>query len=134
MRFAYCALRSRGYWIARFCRRQQHHESKIGNATLPRRHADRAVEPDHFAVEIAVLDDVQNEVGKLLGPAEHLWKRDCGRKRVLHLMRQPVHHRGAEQPGCDRSEEHTSELQSPDHLVCRLLLEKKKEHMTIISS
>src|SRR5438552_4815849 len=27
-----------------------------------------------------------------------------------------------------RSEEHTSELQSPDHLVCRLLLEKKKNH------
>src|SRR5947208_6033601 len=27
-----------------------------------------------------------------------------------------------------RSEEHTSELQSPDHLVCRLLLEKKKEN------
>src|SRR5207244_8295528 len=26
---------------------------------------------------------------------------------------------------CLRSEEHTSELQSPDHLVCRLLLEKK---------
>src|SRR5258708_24273466 len=29
---------------------------------------------------------------------------------------------------CLRSEEHTSELQSPDHLVCRLLLEKKKKH------
>src|SRR5690348_17615851 len=28
---------------------------------------------------------------------------------------------------CDRSEEHTSELQSPVHLVCRLLLEKKKK-------
>src|SRR5258708_11646842 len=28
--------------------------------------------------------------------------------------------------GTVRSEEHTSELQSPDHLVCRLLLEKKK--------
>src|SRR5947208_9571269 len=28
--------------------------------------------------------------------------------------------------GFARSEEHTSELQSPDHLVCRLLLEKKK--------
>src|SRR5258708_13904197 len=27
-----------------------------------------------------------------------------------------------------RSEEHTSELQSPDHLVCRLLLEKKKNY------
>src|SRR5947208_11790190 len=29
--------------------------------------------------------------------------------------------------GATRSEEHTSELQSPDHLVCRLLLEKKKK-------
>src|SRR5438552_11390864 len=29
-----------------------------------------------------------------------------------------------------RSEEHTSELQSPDHLVCRLLLEKKKKKST----
>src|SRR5258708_15152257 len=28
-----------------------------------------------------------------------------------------------------RSEEHTSELQSPDHLVCRLLLEKKKPRL-----
>src|SRR5258708_15650239 len=28
-----------------------------------------------------------------------------------------------------RSEEHTSELQSPDHLVCRLLLEKKKAYI-----
>src|SRR5258708_28424770 len=34
------------------------------------------------------------------------------------LRRRPV--------GTTRSEEHTSELQSPDHLVCRLLLEKKK--------
>src|SRR5258708_25100440 len=30
-----------------------------------------------------------------------------------------------------RSEEHTSELQSPDHIVCRLLLEKKKERNDI---
>src|SRR5690625_5694609 len=43
-----------------------------------------------------------------------------------------------EQPGTlsemvrcsDRSEEHTSELQSRGHLVCRLLLEKKKKHVT----
>src|SRR2546426_4175621 len=33
---------------------------------------------------------------------------------------------GAAEPG-DRSEEHTSELQSPCNLVCRLLLEKKKK-------
>src|ERR1035437_4593018 len=30
----------------------------------------------------------------------------------------------------DRSEEHTSELQSPPYLVCRLLLEKKKKNDT----
>src|SRR5258708_8752532 len=36
--------------------------------------------------------------------------------------------------GFHRSEEHTSELQSPDHLVCRLLLEKKKKkiHTVVI--
>src|SRR5258708_8742127 len=33
---------------------------------------------------------------------------------------------------CLRSEEHTSELQSPDHLVCRLLLEKKKQKIEIV--
>src|SRR5438034_2976387 len=33
----------------------------------------------------------------------------------------------AEPPACLRSEEHTSELQSHSDLVCRLLLEKKKE-------
>src|SRR5258708_11572654 len=31
-----------------------------------------------------------------------------------------------------RSEEHTSELQSPDHLVCRLLLEKKKNKNVLV--
>src|SRR5690554_7013875 len=34
-------------------------------------------------------------------------------------------------PG-DRSEEHTSELQSRPHLVCRLLLEKKKKTLCIL--
>src|SRR5260370_22994552 len=41
----------------------------------------------------------------------------------IHLLRQ-IH--GGEIP--DRSEEHTSELQSHLNLVCRLLLEKKKTH------
>src|SRR5256886_12312415 len=36
--------------------------------------------------------------------------------------------RGGVGPGADRSEEHTSELQSQSNLVCRLLLEKKKSH------
>src|SRR5690348_17483951 len=39
---------------------------------------------------------------------------------------QPVHDLEVLEADSHRSEEHTSELQSPVHLVCRLLLEKKK--------
>src|SRR3989442_3126107 len=35
---------------------------------------------------------------------------------------------------CNRSEEHTSELQSRPHLVCRLLLEKKKNQISTTHS
>src|SRR5438552_10566808 len=44
--------------------------------------------------------------------------------QYAHYLRALVH--GDFGPSLRRSEEHTSELQSPDHLVCRLLLEKKK--------
>src|SRR5258708_28739956 len=40
--------------------------------------------------------------------------------------------RGAQAAAVCRSEEHTSELQSPDHLVCRLLLEKKNNGTHLI--
>src|SRR5688572_32090964 len=57
---------------------------------------------------------------------------------IHHGINQPMIHHGITQPplGCRtwpvRSEEHTSELQSQSNLVCRLLLEKKKE--TLIRS
>src|SRR5438552_12617674 len=56
---------------------------------------------------------------------------------IYHVGAADEHRTGGAQPGhggrvllrrsavLQRSEEHTSELQSPDHLVCRLLLEKK---------
>src|SRR5256885_5171685 len=50
-------------------------------------------------------------------------------KQLFVLARQPVNAR-SENPlngRRQRSEEHTSELQSPCNLVCRLLLEKKKK-------
>src|SRR2546426_8554492 len=47
-----------------------------------------------------------------------------------HLWCDVVAFEGAIQAG--RSEEHTSELQSPCNLVCRLLLEKKKKNKTEI--
>src|SRR5438552_12685050 len=56
----------------------------------------------------------------------------CGREHARpaapHLREHVVRSAGAD--ACLRSEEHTSELQSPDHLVCRLLLEKKKKKIS----
>src|SRR5258708_22274056 len=51
------------------------------------------------------------------------------KKRIPVVVRRAclTHHRDRE---VARSEEHTSELQSPDHLVCRLLLEKKRYYAT----
>src|SRR5438445_7342302 len=47
--------------------------------------------------------------------------------RLLVVGLAPAAH-GANRTGRMRSEEHTSELQSRQYLVCRLLLEKKKQH------
>src|SRR5256885_7170133 len=59
-------------------------------------------------------------------PRVHV-RRDTGKPefRVLHRERETVIG--------NRSEEHTSELQSPCNLVCRLLLEKKKKEVNHIS-
>src|SRR5262245_64249768 len=67
--------------------------------------------------------------------ASHAWK-SCtacaradrhSRERVRLLGAHRVRARGSAR-GDHRSEEHTSELQSLRHLVCRLLLEKKKHN------
>src|SRR5207248_4724893 len=55
-------------------------------------------------------------------------ERDA-RDVVLHLVEQRLHD-GWPNRCAARSEEHTSELQSPYDLVCRLLLEKKKKRRT----
>src|SRR2546430_9719117 len=52
------------------------------------------------------------------------WKLDD------HVRR--LHHRDGPHPRGERSEEHTSELQSQSNLVCRLLLEKKKKTQAIM--
>src|SRR3712207_7636707 len=50
------------------------------------------------------------------------------RRGLARLLHQPAGQRGARGGGVPgRSEEHTSELQSRQYLVCRLLLEKKKK-------
>src|ERR1039458_8845203 len=55
----------------------------------------------------------------------------CAYDRLRSQAREPGAHRqgsGESPDSASRSEEHTSELQSLRHLVCRLLLEKKKTH------
>src|SRR5258708_24526595 len=55
-------------------------------------------------------------------------RREIGRGRWRAERVQSRARRGTGVRDFERSEEHTSELQSPDHLVCRLLLEKKKKN------
>src|SRR2546425_3502902 len=50
----------------------------------------------------------------------------AGRSRISHRRNEAL-------AAINRSEEHTSELQSLAYLVCRLLLEKKKKHVTLTS-
>src|SRR5258708_13426149 len=52
-----------------------------------------------------------------------------GQRGVAVVLEEPAQ-RPDREKSRRRSEEHTSELQSPDHLVCRLLLEKKKKQTT----
>src|SRR3989441_8364542 len=55
-----------------------------------------------------------------------IWSREIGFSNPSHISRMMVFESLGE---CTRSEEHTSELQSLAYLVCRLLLEKKKNHI-----
>src|SRR2546430_12831229 len=62
------------------------------------------------------------------GAGSHRWHKDPGEceQTQSHELRADGGSR-AETTGRSRSEEHTSELQSQSNLVCRLLLEKKKQ-------
>src|SRR5438046_4740695 len=86
------------------------------------------------------IDDVAQEIQLILKakPPTDLREGWSLLKQGIHLLHarpknvkegacQEVVHRFAESPTSNRSEEHTSELQSLTNLVCRLLLEKKKK-------
>src|SRR2546422_1976917 len=75
---------------------------------------------------IATASHVLDVCAGLGGPARFLASRR--RCRVLALE----HHAGRAAGAARRSEEHTSELQSRLHLVCRLLLEKKKKKQKVV--
>src|SRR2546426_7018921 len=61
-------------------------------------------------------------------PGERIAQRGHALDAGEPLRHEPIQYRGGDLQLVDeRSEEHTSELQSPCNLVCRLLLEKKKK-------
>src|SRR3712207_7697042 len=75
--------------------------------------------PDQISRPAALRPPRQHEIGRVeVGSSEG----NPRRRRRGRRARAPS---GRHQP---RSEEHTSELQSRQYLVCRLLLEKKKKH------
>src|SRR5438552_15109574 len=89
--------------------------------THPKENVPHNVRSDlslHDALPISVLRSLPRQVeSNQLQSTRNQARNACGelsasRRILARVLR--------------RSEEHTSELQSPDHLVCRLLLEKKK--------
>src|SRR5690348_17690138 len=67
--------------------------------------------------------------GRRYGPPEEALARDVvSRAAVAVANAQSYERQRSAAYALQRSEEHTSELQSPVHLVCRLLLEKKKKN------
>src|SRR5256885_3661206 len=82
----------------------------------------------HDALPISLLDELP-EVEEKANPRSLV--HATGRIAFKSVSFTYGQHRPAlEQVSFERSEEHTSELQSPCNLVCRLLLEKKKNHIT----
>src|SRR2546430_7847433 len=68
----------------------------------------------------------QQSVGKLIGPRFEISNLACGQTDPVMQIGIKRRNRKCIATGGERSEEHTSELQSQSNLVCRLLLEKKK--------
>src|SRR5690625_6076176 len=86
--------------------------------------------------EVRALSDepLHDRAGtQLSGPALALPAALPGGEHVDLLMGEPSLIGVVAQPHPGRSEEHTSELQSRGHLVCRLLLEKKKHKLRFIT-
>src|SRR2546429_5726246 len=80
----------------------------------------------------------QHAVSRLGPPQQRAELRVDAAERMHVEQAREEHHRECVPVGAGvepkRSEEHTSELQSRLHLVCRLLLEKKKQHVVKVSA
>src|SRR5437016_178772 len=114
---------------------EAHHDLGLGPAgqfvvVVQRRHAEdaapRELERGHLHDDRPGLHHVDpaDEWQQQLGLGQHGQRAD----RRAQGQRARVAHEDLGRMAVERSEEHTSELQSLTNLVCRLLLEKKKQH------
>src|SRR5258708_27774654 len=100
--------------------------------------------PSSRALVERVADKIDFDHARVIaeyGPGEGVHSREIARRMrpdcqllLFELEKKQLAIRSHSACDFTRSEEHTSELQSPDHLVCRLLLEKKKQIYIISSS
>src|SRR5690554_7547268 len=78
-------------------------------------------------------------LGEFLNPAQGIWQNEKTEATIGNVQmdglsaKVTIHYDEELVPHIFRSEEHTSELQSRPHLVCRLLLEKKKKKHKSVS-
>src|SRR3989449_10594316 len=116
-------------------RRAFRHRPTRDPGAAARRVRDPAARPRHLPIARAAPQD-ETAGDPRRGPARRGGAPDLRHGDVLRPAppgalqpggRERDEPRAAVPPGRDRSEEHTSELQSRLHLVCRLLLEKKKK-------
>src|SRR5258708_20770373 len=105
------------------------HQSRLLPPVRTRRYTEAKESPGHQVPGPQGVDHVRGSPGVKVPQTPHtILKHKSGQSRSAFAatdrsgfrLTTPSEIIGA------RSEEHTSELQSPDHLVCRLLLEKKK--------
>src|SRR5258708_15872882 len=145
-------LSSSSQWVVSLARRRRRLRNRVSNPMRKRRwrtacrNAECASSQSRLFSSPKAVPDRPSTVPPTSGSATGRCVRAPGAKRGSSAPLPPQrskeshgvsHGRPFPPPGAigsDRSEEHTSELQSPDHLVCRLLLEKKKPTLRLYNS
>src|SRR5690606_39753764 len=102
----------------------------VENQPQPEQEQPKRV-PKQRRILRSILLSVLFSIIFLLSVLAVLFSTNQGSKFLLEqvMQRQQIIHYEYEGGNLWRSEEHTSELQSRENLVCRLLLEKKKKHI-----
>src|SRR3989454_2672329 len=77
-----------------------------------------------FGITGPMAKQMLEQGADVLTSGNHIWDK---KEIIEYITKENLLLRPANFPAGTRSEEHTSELQSPCNLVCRLLLEKKKK-------